>query len=37
MRKLMIILTLAASHFVVAGTMSADGPPACGPNCPWVR
>jgi hypothetical protein len=37
MRKFMIVLTLAMSYFVVAGTMSADIPPTCGANCPWVR
>lgn len=37
MRKFMIVLTLALSYFTVVGTMSADGPPACGPLCPWVR
>jgi hypothetical protein len=37
MRKFMIVLTLALSYIAVAGTMSADGPPTCGPGCPWVR
>jgi len=37
MRKLMILLTLTLSYFAVAGTLSADNPPACGGNCPWVR
>ena len=39
MRKFIIVLTLAMSYFMVAGTMSADGPPACMSTgtCPWVR
>lgn len=34
MRKLMIVLTLAVSFLAATGTMSADFPPACSPNCP---
>ena len=37
MRKLMMLVTLAVSYFVVAGTMNADLPPTCGNQCPWVR
>jgi len=37
MRKLMMLITLAVAYFTVAGAMSADQPPTCDPNCPWVR
>jgi hypothetical protein len=38
MRKLMMILTLAASLLGISVAANAGGdPPACGDNCPFVR
>lgn len=37
MRKLMMILTLAASWMAVSATLSAFPPPECAPNCVLVR
>lgn len=37
MRKVLIVITMAVSYFVVTGAMNADEPPSCGPNCPWVQ
>jgi len=33
MRKLIIVLTLAASWLAVSATVNADPPPHCAPNC----
>jgi hypothetical protein len=35
MRKMFMILTLAASYLAVAA--HAWPPPECDPNCPWVQ
>jgi len=40
MRKFFMILTLAVSYIAISGAASADmpgDPPACDPNCPYVR
>lgn len=33
MRKLIIVLTLAASWLAVSTALNADPPPSCGPTC----
>jgi hypothetical protein len=38
MRKLLMILTITVSYLAATGAASAAGaPPACDPDCPWVR
>jgi hypothetical protein len=37
MRKLMIVLTLAASWLAVSASVSAFPPPQCAPNCLMAR
>jgi len=37
MRKLMIVLTLAASWLAVSASVSAFPPPECSPNCVMLR
>lgn len=38
MRKLIMVLTLAATWLAATGVSSAIVPPQCAPSdCPWVR
>jgi|SwirhisoilCB3_FD_contig_71_3107354_length_842_multi_13_in_0_out_0_1 hypothetical protein len=37
MRKLMIVLTLAASWLAVSASVSAFPPPTCSPTCLMTR
>ncbi len=37
MRKLMIVLTLAASWLAVTASVGAFPPPRCAPNCLMTR
>ena len=37
MRKLMIVLTLAASWIAVSANLGAYPPPDCAPNCLLAR
>jgi hypothetical protein len=37
MRKLMIVLTLAASWLAVSASLGAYPPPQCSPDCLMVR
>jgi hypothetical protein len=37
MRKLIMVLTLAAAWMASTGVSNALLTPQCSPNCPWVR
>jgi hypothetical protein len=38
MRKIFMILTLAAAYLAVTGAATAGiEPPQCDPDCPWVK
>lgn len=38
MKKLIMVLTMAAAYLVATGAASAfPPPPDCMPDCPWVR